>query len=452
MNEENVKSRGAWSSKMGFILAAAGSAVGLGNMWGFPTQVASNGGAAFLVIYLICAFLIGFPIMVAELSIGRNTRKNPVGAFKVLSNNSNLYALIGMWGIVCGVMILSFYIVIAGWTVSYIFEEFFYHLGWRQWAEYISNTNNGIINSIFSIGFMGATISIITGGVSEGIEKATKVMMPLLLLILIVLIGYVLTQEGAKTGLKEYLYPDFNLIDANLVFSAMGQAFFSLSLGMGALLTYGSYLSKKENIPEAAAYVTLADTFIAFLAGLLVIPVMYMAQAQGVTIFNAQGNLQAGTALIFQVLPQLFHQLGGFVGLLFGSIFFFLLSLAALTSTISLLEVPVSFAIDEIEVKRKKAALYIGIGILIISLITSFNTALIAVFIQVFNNVGLPLGGIMICLFIGYYWKTNNALLEMERGFSGIRGTIFARVWPAFIKFIAPVTILYNLLNSLGLF
>jgi NSS family neurotransmitter:Na+ symporter len=389
--------------------------------------------------------------MVAEITIGRNTKKNPVGAFKALSDNSYFYALIGMWGVLCGVMILAFYTVIAGWTVSYVFEEIFFYAGMNDWATWISDTNNGPINAVFATIFMGATVSIILGGVSDGIERATKFMMPLLLAILVVMIGYVLLQPGAGVGLEIYLFPDFSKVTADLVFAAMGQAFFSLSLGMGALITYGSYLSKKENVPEAAAYVTLTDTFIAFLAGLLIIPTMYMAQAQGVEIFDSAGNLVASTALIFQVLPELFHELGGVLGLVFGTAFFFLLSIAALTSTISLLEVPVSYAIDEYEITRKKAAQYIGLGILLISLIISFDTSLIGIFVTIFNNVGLPLGGFLICLFLGYYWKTDNALTEMESGFGRVKQTLFAKVWPFFIKVIAPLAILYNLLSGLGL-
>ncbi|SMO40733.1 sodium-dependent transporter [Fodinibius sediminis] len=451
MAQTDTTARGNWNSKLGFILAAAGSAVGLGNIWGFPTQVASNGGAAFLFIYLLCAFAIGFPVMVAEITMGRKTGRNPVGAFKALGDNKLMYSAIGMWGLICGVMILAFYTVIAGWTVSYVFEEIFFYLQMNEWATWISDTGNGPINAVFATVFMGATISIILGGVSEGIERATKFMMPLLLVILVIMIGYVLTQPGAGVGLEQYLVPDFSKVTAGLVFSAMGQAFFSLSLGMGALITYGSYLSKKENIPEAAAYVTLTDAFIAFLAGLLIIPTMYMAQAQGVAIFDESGNLLASAALIFQVLPQLFHEMGGLLGLIFGGTFFFLLSIAALTSTISLLEVPVSYAIDEHNISRRKAARYIGGGVLIISLIISFDTSLIDLFVVIFNEVGLPLGGFLICIFLGYYWKTDNALREMESGYPNVMKSVFAKIWPLFIKVIAPLAILYNLLSGLGL-
>ena len=346
--------RGAWNSKLGFILAAAGSAVGLGNIWGFPTKVATEGGAAYLIVYLICTFLIGFPVMVAELAIGRKSRKNPVGAFKALSSNK-FFPLVGLWGVICGVMILSFYTVIAGWAFGFAFEEIFYYFGWQQAADLLTDTGNGWKNAIIASAFMFGTIKIITGGISDGIERATKFMMPLLIGIIVIMIGYVLTQPGAYEGVREYLLPDFSKINTDLIFSAMGQAFFSLSLGMGALITYGSYLNKKENIPQAAAFVTLADVGIAFLAGLLIIPAMYVAKNAGIEIFVGD-QLASSTDLVFQILPALFHSIGGAVGLILGVVFFLLLSIAALTSTISLLEVPVSYVIDEFDVKRKKAA------------------------------------------------------------------------------------------------
>src|SRR5699024_8379180 len=223
--------------------------------------------------------------MMAEISIGRRTDKNPVGAFKQLSPNK-LYSLIGVWAVICGTMILSFYTVIAGWTFSYIFEELFFGLGLTEWAAWIADTENGWLNALFSIAFMACTISIIRGGVSGGIERATKTLMPLLLIILIALIGYVIAQPGSSEGLAIYLQPDFSKITPQLIFAAMGQAFFSLSLGMGALITYGSYLDKKENIPQVADLVTVTDALVAFLAGLLILPAMYLAQANGIAIFQ----------------------------------------------------------------------------------------------------------------------------------------------------------------------
>lgn len=388
--------------------------------------------------------------MVAELSIGRKTNRNPVGAFKALSSNK-FYPLIGFWGVLCGVMILSFYTVVAGWTFSYVFEEILFFTGFTEWAALFADVSNGVKNAIFSVLFMSATVSIIIGGVSDGIERATKFLMPVLIGILIIMIGYVAFQPGAGIGFAEYLKPDFSMISAPLVFSAMGQAFFSLSLGMGALITYGSYLSKKENIPEAAAYVTLADVGIAFLAGLLIMPAMYMADSFGVDIFNDAGELLASSDLIFQVLPTLFHSLSTTAGIIFGTSFFLLLSMAALTSTISLLEVPTSYVIDEFNVQRKKAATVIGSGILIISLIISFDISLINTIDFIFSTVGLPLGGFLICYFLGYVWKVENVFDELEQGYAGLHTSLFKTVWPIFIKYIAPLAILYNLLEAIGL-
>lgn len=444
--------RGNWNTKLGFILAAAGSAVGLGNIWRFPTVMADNGGAAFLFIYALLVLIIGYPVMVAEMSIGRRTEKNPVGAFKALTKNK-LFIVAGFWCVLCGIVILSYYVIIAGWTISYFFEQIFHYAGWQEWATWVADTDNGWLNAGVAILFMGITIGIILGGVSDGIERAVKLLMPLLVIIIVLLIVYVLFQPGASVGLRQYLIPDFSAITPDLLLAAMGQAFFSLSLGMGALITYGSYLSKRENIPEAAGYVTGFDVGIAFLAGLLVMPTIYMAQAQGVEIFDEAGNLVAGVALIFQVLPELFHEMGGLIGLIFGATFFFLLSIAALTSSISLLEVPTSYAIDEHGIRRKNAALIIGGIITLISLVIAFDTSLIGVLDFIFSDVGLPLGGFVICIFLAYFWKTENARLELREGFVEIDNHWFWPVWKIFIQYICPILIGLILITTIvGIF
>lgn len=442
--------RGTWNSKIGFILAAAGSAVGLGNIWGFPTQVADNGGAAFILIYLVCCFIIGFPVMVAELTIGRKTQKNPVGAFKALSNGNPFVPLIGYWGVLCGVMILSFYVVISGWTLAYVFEELFFFFNYDAAALYVGDLGNGVKNSVFTLFFMLLTIMVVTGGVSQGIERATKLLMPVLIGILLILIVYILTLEGATDGLIMYFKPDFSTINPDLLLSAMGQAFFSLSLGMGALITYGSYLNKKQNIVESAAYVTIFDVGIAVIAGLLVIPAMFVAQAGGVNIMDpVTGALISSTTLVFDVLPAMFHNVGGAIGLLLGVTFFLLLGLAALTSSISLLEVPVSYVIDEHGLKRKKAAWVVGGIVGLVGVIVSFELRLIDIFVNIFNEVGLPLGGLMICLFLGYFWKGENALLEMENGHHGVSNSLFSKIWIIFIKFVTPFLIALVLITTI---
>lgn len=441
VTEENQTPRGNWNSNLGFILAAAGSAVGLGNIWGFPTQVADNGGAAFILIYLGCCFLVGFPVMVAELTIGRNTGKNPIGAFRELGGN-RWAPVIGAWGVLCGVMILSFYLVISGWTMGYVLEEIFYFFGADGLASTMGDLGNGPKNALFSLLFMVMTVVIISGGVSQGIERATKLLMPLLILILMAMIIYMFTQDGAFDGLALYLKPDFSTLSPTLFFSALGQAFFSLSLGMGALITYGSYISKDQNLVESAAYVTLADLGIAFFAGLLVVPAMFVAQAGGTVIFDPEtGALFSSVTLVFDVLPELFHQIGGWVGMVIGILFFILLGMAALTSSISLLEVPVSWLIDEHRFTRKRAAWLIGGLVSIISIAISFETSLIDLFVVIFNEIGLPLGGFMICLFLAYVWKTDQALLEIEQGYPGVSTSWFGRIWPYFMRIVCPLLI-----------
>ncbi len=441
--------RGTWDSKIGFILAAAGSAVGLGNIWAFPNQVASNGGAAFLLVYLLCCFTLGYPLMVAELTIGRHTGKNPVGAFRSLVPGSKVYPLIGFWGVLCGVGIHAFYNVIAGWTLGYVFEEITHTAGATGLSQVLADLSHGPKNALFSCLFMVATVSIVAGGVSSGIEKAAKTMMPVLVVILMTMILFVISQDGARQGLALYLQPDLSKINPKLVLSAMGQAFFSLSLGIGTLITYGSYLNRKHNIPRAAAFVTGADISIAFLAGFLIIPAMFVAQRAGIPIFDDEGNLISSTGLVFDTLPNLFHTMG-LVGIPLGFFFFILLSIAALTSTISLLEVPVSYLVDEWGISRRQAAVGTGLLGAALSLFVAYDPSWIGTLVNIFLNVGLPVGGLMICLFLGFVWRTEPALRELEKGRTGTLMGPFGRLWPAFIRFFCPVIILLVFLNTIG--
>ena len=430
-------------------MAAAGSAVGLGNIWAFPNQVASNGGAAFLLVYLVCCFSVGYPLIVAELTIGRHTGRNPVGALRALAPGSRVYPLIGFWGILCGIGIHAFYNVIAGWTLGYVFEEVTYAAGATGLSQVLSDLSHGHKNALFSCLFMVATVTIVAGGVASGIERATKTMMPALLVILLTMIAYVIFQEGSREGLRLYLQPDLSKINPRLVLNAMGQAFFSLSLGIGTLITYGSYLDRKQNIPRAAAFVTGADISIAFLAGLLIIPAMFVAQRSGIQIFDDQGNLVSSTGLVFNTLPSLFHTLGP-VGAVLGLLFFVLLSIAALTSTISLLEVPVAYLCDEWGIERRRAAIGMGIVGALLSLVVAYDPSWIDTLVNVFLNVGLPVGGLMICLFLGFVWKTQPALTEIEEGRSGTLTGPFGKLWPVFVKFFCPILILLVFLNTIG--
>jgi len=260
-------------------------------------------------------------------------------------------------------------------------------------------------------------------------------------LLLISLSVRAITLPGSMGGLNFLFNPDFSKINAAVILGALGQAFFSLSIGMGALITYGSYLKKNQNIMESAAYVTVFDIFIAFVAGMLVIPAMYVALAQGIAIFGEEGELISSVSLVFTVLPQLFENLGGVLGLVVSISFFLLLGLAALTSSISLLEVPVSYVIDEHNIPRKKASLMVGGVVLVFALVISFDIELIDYFVYIFNEIGLPLGGMMTCIFLGWVWKTGNALTEIDLGYPMASTSRFGKVWAFFIKYVCPILI-----------
>ncbi len=320
--------RGEFSSRLSFIFAASGSAVGLGNIWGFPTNAAENGGAAFVLIYLILAFLLAYPAMMAELIIGRHTRSNMVSALQSISPGQTAKTvgkLVGIGGMVTAGLILSFYSIVAGWMLAFMLEPLTTVLGLADVSQWL--TDFSLVRNIgFAAVFVLLTVFIISAGVEQGIEKWSSRLMPSLFLLMGGLILYVLTQEGAMEGLRHYLVPDFSQItNPKLIVSAMGQAFFSMSLGVGTMLVYGSYIRADENLPVVGALVTLTDTSVAFLAGLLVLPAIFVAQELGVTIYAESGNLIAGPDLIFKVLPALFEGMG-VTGLFIGFVFFVLMS------------------------------------------------------------------------------------------------------------------------------
>ena len=354
--------RGEFSSRLAFIFAASGSAVGLGNIWGFPTNAAENGGAAFLVMYLILAFLLAYPAMMAELIIGRHTRSNAVTALEAIASGrtaKTMGKLTGIGSMVTASLILSFYAIVAGWMLAFMLEPITTLLGLTPISQWL--TDFSLLRNIgFAATFVLLTILIISRGVEQGIEKWSSRLMPSLFILIAGLILYVLNQEGALEGLRHYLVPDFSQIsDPQLIISAMGQAFFSMSLGVGTMLVYGSYIRADENLPVVGALVTLTDTSVAFLAGLLVLPAIFVAQDLGVTIYAEGGNLIAGPDLIFQVLPALFEGMGA-TGLLVGFAFFALMSIAAATSSISMLEVPVSYAVEAHQIDRKRRHGWLG--------------------------------------------------------------------------------------------
>jgi len=436
--------RGEFSSRFGFLMAAAGSAVGLGNIWGFPTNAASNGGAAFLFAYLLLAFALAYPALMAELIIGRYARANGVTALRTIATGpkSKLFgSVVGGLGIVTVSFILSFYAIVSGWMLAFLLQPIADAAGLDALSEWLAV--DGILrNSIFVIGFMLLTVFIISAGVKEGIEKWATRLMPSLVLILVFLIGYVFTLPGAMDGLRAYLVPDFSVFaKPGLLVSAMGQAFFSLSLGVGTMLVYGSYINKNENLPVIGSLVALLDVGIAVLAGLLILPAMYVALASGVEIFDAQGGLIAGPGLIISVLPALFDSMGAIGGFV-AFAFFALMTIASLTSSISMLEVPVSFVVESREVRRPRAAMLLGSIIAVISLVIVFNfDALFEWVVTVTTEMSQPLLGLFFCIFTGWIWNRSAILEEIKQGSPNAASGFFWKVWPFYIRFICPAAI-----------
>jgi NSS family neurotransmitter:Na+ symporter len=443
--------RGQWSSRIGFIFAAAGSAIGLGNIWRFPYVAGANGGAAFVLLYLIFVAVIGIPYMFAELALGRSVQKNPVGSIVAIRPGWS-WKWVGYLGVLTGVGILSFYGVVAGWTFGYIFKMILGEVG--DFTNFIADPWLTIFLFAF---FMVLTASIVYGGVEGGIERWSKILMPVLFFLLFVLILYSNSLSGSGKGLVFYLKPDFSKITGKIALEALGQAFFSLSLGMGLMITYGSYLSKKENIITSALYIGLFDTVIAIMAGLIIFPALFAMGA----------NPNEGPALVFVVLPKLFTQLPA--GSMIGVLFFILLSIAALTSTISLLEVQVAFLVDEQKVNRK-VIVWIAAGFTFLIGIPSALSQGSSQFFSdfgllpqrladpdflsqisfIFGTFSLAFGALMLSIFIGWIWGAHKASEEIIQG-----SPIFVKtksLWSFMIRYFIPLIIFILLLNIFGLF
>ena len=435
------QNRGQWQSTAGFILAAAGSAIGLGNIWRFPYVAGTNGGAAFIVLYLACVLLICVPYLYCELSVGRHTKKNPVGAILALRGKSP-WTLVGGLGVLTGVCILSYYGVIAGWAFGYIFKSFIAPA--LSLGEFSANP---MLSVPLFAAFLFLTVQVVARGVEKGIEKAARILMPMLLLLMLVLIVRGLTLPGAGKGVEFLVKPDFSVVTTATVLSALGQAFFSLSLGMGAMITYGSYLPKSTDLQRAGAWVALFDTGIALLAGFMIFP----------ALFALGGNPTAGPALIFEALPAIFAQMP--LGSLVAAIFFILLSIAALTSTVSLLEVPVSYFVDDRRWSRQKSVWAIGGAAFLIGLPAALepsNAALqsmslmgangyLLVMDLIWGNISLAVGAMLLCIFTGWVWGYRNAGAELQEGGAMTAGAV--KAWGLFVRFICPVFILLVLLS-----
>ncbi len=408
--------RDSFHSRIGFILAAAGSAVGLGNIWAFPTQVASHGGGAFLFVYLIVTLLLALPALITEMYIGYEGKSNPVDALRKAwggSKRSKVGAGAGYVGMLGALMMLSFYSIVAGWMVSHALA-FLAEIGGFDDIVAWLNQDGFARNLLFTPLFVLLTGLIIHQGVSEGIEKWSRRFMPTLLFMLLGLLAYISTLDGAMEGFKTYLTPDFSKVtDPELIIAAMGQAFFSLSIGVGGMMVYGSYLKANSNLFKLGASVALLDTLIAFLAGLLIIPAMFVARAAGVEIYS-DGELISQGQLIFGVLPSLFDNMGS-IGLFVGFVFFSLLSIAALTSTISSTEVPVSYLVEDSAMSRSQATVLVSAVVLIASTAIIFNFELLfGLVVGWVSNYQLPLMGLFYFITVGWLWKRGNQLNTAE--------------------------------------
>ena len=453
-NSSSSENRGQWGSKFGFIMAAAGSAVGLGNIWRFPYVTGEHGGAAFVVVYLACVLFIGLPLMWCELALGRASGRNPVGAFRETGGGLP-FVLTGVLCLAACFFVLTYYGVIAGWTISYAISQVSQTS--LVFKEYTADPV--YVLPVFAL-FIVLTIVIVRAGVEKGIEKWSKVLMPLLFVLMLVVIIRGVTLPGAGAGLEYYLKPDFSKIDGTVVLKALGQAFFSLSVGWGLMITYGSYMDKKQNIISNGFWVALADTSVALLAGLMIFPAVF---AMGM-------SPDSGTGLAFTTLPAVFAEIPA--GWVVGMVFFLLLSVAAVTSSISMLEVPVSYFVDEKKSLRTTCAVTVGLVAFVVGIPSALSnggnewlskielfgqTGFFSILDQVFGTLALIIISLMLSIYAGWVWKPKNVVAEIEQGCPWftkpvIGGISPSGVWAFFIKFLCPIVISLVLLNTLGIF
>lgn len=447
---EQKSIHGLWRSRWLFILAATGSAVGLGNIWKFPYITGENGGGAFVLVYLACICLIGIPVMIAEVTLGRLGRQSPINTMHALTKDQNanrLWGGIGWMGAVAGFLILSFYSVIAGWSLAYIFRMAGGAFDGAT-AESVGATFGNMLSSpetllAWHTIFMVITIGIVARGVNKGLERSISIMMPLLFLILVVLLGYSMSTDGFGAGFEFLFSFDFSKLTGESIIVALGHAFFTLSLGMGAIMAYGAYMPKKSSIGKTVLTVAFLDTLIALIAGLVIFPI----------VFSNGLEAGAGPGLLFQTLPLAFSHMPG--GTLFGTLFFILVAFAALSSAISLGEPVVAWAVESKGMSRVAAASWIGIVIWILGIgtILSFNLwseyklfgkTLFDTLDFLTANIMLPLGGLLIAVFVGWAMNKADVKEEVKMG-----SPLMYTIWRFVLMFIAPVAVAIVLVNGL---
>jgi len=460
-------SREQFSSRIGFILAAAGSAVGIGNLVGFPVNAAKNGGGAFLLMYALFVFFICLPVMIAEMGIGRKTQKEPVGAYKSLSNGSRGWGVAGILGVLTPFMIAVFYMVITVWIFGYIALILSGNLDQLATSDYFT----GFVKSEYLFAALLAVAAIVyfilVAGVKDGIEKAAKILMPTLFFMLVLMVIYVLTLENAMAGVKFFLIPDISKLTPSIINSALSQAFFSLSLGMGILITYGSYIDNKTDIVGSAKFVAITDTAVAFTAGLMILPAIFSFDPN----IDPEQLSNSGVALIFTFLPKIFLALQVSIGYIGASAlavcFFLLVFFAAITSLVSIIEVPVSYLVTEKKHNRKKALslLLMTAGILTVFALVSYgmvdffsnfmnyagqNKPFFDVVVDVFYDTILPLNGFLLCVFVSYRWKKNNLSDELAIGNDNYKGSWVEKYVNFSLGTFIPVIVLGIFLNTVA--
>ncbi|MFI2811328.1 MULTISPECIES: sodium-dependent transporter [Microbulbifer] len=456
-----------FGSRLGFILAAAGSAVGIGNLVAFPVAATKSGGGAFLLVYALFVFLICLPVMMAELALGRKSDKDPVGAYRQVSGGSIGWRIPGWFALITPFMIAVFYLVVTVWVLGYLVATLGGNLDQLAAGEHFGQFINSPIVFAYLVVLMLIINGILAMGVKDGIERAAKTLMPMLFVMLLGLVIFVLTQENAMLGVKYYLTPDLSKLNAEVVNNAMAQAFFSLSLGMGIMITYGSYMKKRDSIPGSAKAVALTDTLVAFTAGLLILPTIFHFNPQ----IDPTELSDSSAGMIFLFLPKIFlalqENIGYFGASAFAAVFFFLVLVAAITSLVSIIEVPVATLCDERGMERKKAIYSIAAIQLVLAIacamsfgmadwLTQFvsiageNKSFFDLVELIFYSTILPLNGLLVCLFVIYKWKRANFDRELQEGDPSFAGSLSQKYVNFSLGTFIPLILLLVFINTVA--
>lgn len=451
------KKREHWASQIGFILASAGSAIGLGSIWRFPYITGEYGGGAFVIVYLACIAFIGIPVMLCEFALGRRTQRDPVGAYATLSGGSRFWKLVGFMGVASGFIILAYYSVVGGWTIAYTLKSLSGQIAKfttpdSAWQDFLAFTGHPLWPLFFHAVFMALCVAVVYGGVRKGIERVNDVLMPALFVILIAMILRALTLPGAGAGVDFFLKPDFSKLSAKAWLIAIGHGFFTLSLGMGAMITYGSYVDRKTDLWSATLWIIFLDTAVSMMAGLAIFPV----------VFAMGADPAGGPGLIFKVLPAVFNKMPGGT-YLWSTLFFFLLVIAALASGLSLLEVVTAYLVDEKGYDRKKTAIWAGVLIFLLGIPCALSFGVLSEY-KIFGrnffdtldyfaaNVLLPLGGLLVCVFVGWVWGARESFHEIAAGSEEVHvhERRWLKYWKFSVRYLTPIAMAVVFIVSAG--